>query len=540
MAEEDESLVVLPTEFNNNPTPPRRHQVNFPAFTWDYRVVNKGGPCGGFGLVATRNIKKGELVFSDSYEFMFADVQEGDVLRFDRYEKASRRSEKDIPPTFPLTRDVLTRSHGVPVLINKNKRDPSSNDNDNDNDGDDDDDDDDSHSLTITWRLEVPCMLANHSCDPNVIDDCHDAARGEAYAARDIQCGDELCYDYAFQSYDDGPCSFKCHCGAAKCRGSMIGFKALSNDEKQRLLPHVSDAVRALYEADFANGPPVTLEQSCFPPRRRSAAADSETAALPLVVPGPSYANADILIQRNHITKETAGENDYGLYAARDFHEGETVYEFWTQRWPTMEGSSMIPPVDMIFSSHLLKGDPPEGTVVRVHALECAKRDRDGQLMFSGWDLFTAHSCEPNLVYNDKGEDEDDDWHAAYAARFIRKGDQLLVDFNSIFWDRTTTTTTEWQGLLGQGSCSCGADKCRGTVKGFRFLSHEDQEELKSLSWRRNAPPHDGSKGRVIPGEALTPHVRVSWRQHSSDSAPGSLATSSSEESSSSEDEQEA
>ncbi|CAB9506053.1 Histone-lysine N-methyltransferase [Seminavis robusta] len=468
-----------------NPAP---REVNFPAFTWDYRVVN--GSC-GLGLATTRKIKKGELVFTDSYEFLFADVREGDVVRFDRFEKANRRSPKDIPAFLPLTRDVLTRTHGVPAW----KPDPEG-----------------ACGGIISWHLETPGMLINHSCDPNIVDDSHNESSGEAYAARDIRKGEELTYDYTFQYYDHGPFFEKCCCGSDKCRGQMMGFKALTEEQKKTALPYVSEAVKAMYEADTGKGLPVKRQQKTYPPR----SVPDDSKALRLVVPGPSHAMAPILM------KVEEGTGRFALYAGKDFKEGEQVYEFFTQAWPE-NGTRLI---DIVFSRKLEEGDPEENTMVRVDALEFAKRDREGVLQFSGFDLFTRHSCDPNLVYNDKDEDEDDDWHGTYAARPIQKGELLTVDFNTLLWDRT-----EWDGL-GDGICTCGALTCRGLVKGFHFLSEEAKEELKSLSWKRTAPPHpEGSKKehRVIPGDALTPHVRVSWRDFVS-GAPGSLATSSSEE----------
>jgi hypothetical protein len=446
------------------------------------------------GLVANRKIRKGELVFGDSYEFLFQDVLEGDVLRFDRHERASRKSKYQIPPTFPLTRDILTRTHGVPAV---KRTEPEG-------------------TIIVSWQLEVPGMLINHSCDPNVIDDSHDDARGEAYAARDISKGEELFYDYTFQYYDHGPFFEICLCGSQKCRGKMMGFKALSDEQKKELLPCASDAVKAMHNAEMGTGPPVKLQQ--YEPRPRLSANSDGTNALPFVVPGPSHANADINIRLD----EESGE--YCLRASRDFSEGEQVYEFWTQSWP--ENGTI--PIDMVFSRNLLPGDPPESTIVRVYAPECGRKNRYGEYIFSGWDMLTKHSCDPNLVYNDKDEDEDDDWRAAYATRPIHKGEQLSVDMNTILWDRT-----DWS-KVGDGRCRCGAPTCRGTVKGFKYLSFADQEALKMMDWRRNFPPHDmAGKKRFTPGEALVPHVRVSWREHN-ELAPDSASSdsSSSEESS--------
>jgi hypothetical protein len=59
----------------------------------------------------------------------------------------------------------------------------------------------------------------NHSCDPN----CEaDEIKGRVWiiAARDIQAGEELTYDYNLYDGDlDDPSP--CFCGACNCRGSM-------------------------------------------------------------------------------------------------------------------------------------------------------------------------------------------------------------------------------------------------------------------------------------------------------------------------------
>ena len=52
--------------------------VLYPAYTCDYRVVN--GISGGLGMVANRDIKKGEMVLSNSIEFLFADVHMVDLV----------------------------------------------------------------------------------------------------------------------------------------------------------------------------------------------------------------------------------------------------------------------------------------------------------------------------------------------------------------------------------------------------------------------------------------------------------------------------
>ena len=59
----------------------------------------------------------------------------------------------------------------------------------------------------------------NHSCDPNL------GLRGQItlVALRDIEVGEEVCFDYAMTDctpYDE----FECRCGMAACRGTVRGY----------------------------------------------------------------------------------------------------------------------------------------------------------------------------------------------------------------------------------------------------------------------------------------------------------------------------
>ncbi len=65
----------------------------------------------------------------------------------------------------------------------------------------------------------------NHGCDPN----CESTAQNKRIyveAIRTIQPGEELAYDYQIERDPDDPPNvdviFACHCGAARCRGSML------------------------------------------------------------------------------------------------------------------------------------------------------------------------------------------------------------------------------------------------------------------------------------------------------------------------------
>jgi len=435
--------------------------VLYPAYTDDYRIVK--GSRAGLGMVANRDMKKGEMVLKDSIEFLFADVQEGDNIILVGHELASLESEVPVPSRLPLTRDMLIRTHGVPVL----REDP-----------------DDPESAGIeSYRLEVPWMLLNHSCDPNVIDSSHKEPEGEAIAARDIKRGEELTYDYTHQYYDKTLHSFECLCGASNCRKLVTGFAGLSEDDKVRLWPHVSDYIKVQHTADSGNGPKTRVQHPTFPERKLSS-----PGTMRMVVPGPSCSGSEIAIRRNG--------DKFQLVATKDFDFGEKVYQFWNFIWPE-QGTVDI---DMVAASDLYDCDAPEGTVIRVTPQEHGVRDSMGRYRFSGYNMMLEHSCEPNLVYNYKDEDEEDDWRSTYAAKPIKRGDVLTVDFNTVWNDRSDVANTT-------GVCQCGAKTCRGTVMGFSHLPRKQQEELKSFSWLRISPPYEGETRLVSTGDALSPHI---------------------------------
>jgi SET domain-containing protein len=65
---------------------------------------------------------------------------------------------------------------------------------------------------------QEPADFVNHCCDPNA------GMSGQIalVAIRDIQAGEEICYDYAMSDgspYDE----FECNCGAPNCRGRVTG-----------------------------------------------------------------------------------------------------------------------------------------------------------------------------------------------------------------------------------------------------------------------------------------------------------------------------
>lgn len=86
----------------------------------------------------------------------------------------------------------------------------------------------------------------NHSCDPNA------GLSGQIalVALRDIEPGEEVCFDYAMSDttpYDE----FTCECGAANCRGRVTGndwrIPQLQERYRGRFAPHVQRRIDAQY-----------------------------------------------------------------------------------------------------------------------------------------------------------------------------------------------------------------------------------------------------------------------------------------------------
>lgn len=69
--------------------------------------------------------------------------------------------------------------------------------------------------LTPSWPTE-PAEYFNHSCDPNT----GLSGQSALVALRDIEAGEEVCFDYAM-SESHPLFEFDCQCGTARCRGRM-------------------------------------------------------------------------------------------------------------------------------------------------------------------------------------------------------------------------------------------------------------------------------------------------------------------------------
>jgi hypothetical protein len=77
----------------------------------------------------------------------------------------------------------------------------------------------------------------NHSCDPNVIVRPiynEGFPRIDVIARHDISSGKELAFDYASLEYDVTIANSPCQCGTDKCRGVIYGFKDMPDEVRGR------------------------------------------------------------------------------------------------------------------------------------------------------------------------------------------------------------------------------------------------------------------------------------------------------------------
>jgi len=102
-------------------------------------------------------------------------------------------------------------------------------------------------SMTNTsffWRF------LNHSCEANIV---FDASELTFRALRDIAVGEQLCFNYLLNEYDMAT-PFKCTCGASQCFKQIKGFRYLTDQQKEQLLPMANEHIRLLYMREAVLG----------------------------------------------------------------------------------------------------------------------------------------------------------------------------------------------------------------------------------------------------------------------------------------------
>jgi len=90
-------------------------------------------------------------------------------------------------------------------------------------------------------------VLLSHSCSPT----CGVVIRSgvtqiEVRALRPIAAGEEITVDYETFEEDVAHFGGPCRCGAASCRGRIVGYRHLPNDVKARYGEYIAEYLRIL------------------------------------------------------------------------------------------------------------------------------------------------------------------------------------------------------------------------------------------------------------------------------------------------------
>ena len=93
--------------------------------------------------------------------------------------------------------------------------------------------------------MREPARFVNHSCEPNIFERIMpDGIYG--YANQDIVNGEELGVDYRIRAHDDW--TMECFCGAKSCAGIVKGnFFSLSARLQKKYLPFAPTFIQAEY-----------------------------------------------------------------------------------------------------------------------------------------------------------------------------------------------------------------------------------------------------------------------------------------------------
>ena len=100
--------------------------------------------------------------------------------------------------------------------------------------------------------------------------------------------------------------------------------------------------------------------------------------------------------------------------------------------------------------------------------------EKDRHVCPQGVMMYFNHSCRPNakfvyesrkISYTSLDADHEVFWYVV-ATHDIKKGEDVTFDYN----------TTEYD-MAEHFQCNCAAEKCLGKIRGFKYLSIEQQKE---------------------------------------------------------------
>jgi hypothetical protein len=90
--------------------------------------------------------------------------------------------------------------------------------------------------------------MVNHSCDPNCGVRLNNGQAFDFVARQPIGAGQELTFDYAMRNFTIDHFPTMCLCGAARCRGSITGWKDLPAARKDDYDELVAPYLRTMYD----------------------------------------------------------------------------------------------------------------------------------------------------------------------------------------------------------------------------------------------------------------------------------------------------
>lgn len=152
-----------------------------------------------------------------------------------------------------------------------------------------------------------------------------------------------------------------------------------------------------------------------------------------------------------HFLEIKYGINGVGIFTKKPFKKGEVVYST----------NCFAIPINQLTKEIKIRTNIGEFTLLKdVHPSED---------FLYGWDSFLNHSCNSNIKDFDEYEIDGQTFYSKVAIRDIEEGDELFTNYNEFCYD------FDGKGIF---KCNCGNEHCQGEIKGFKYLSKENQNKI--------------------------------------------------------------
>jgi len=146
------------------------------------------------------------------------------------------------------------------------------------------------------------------------------------------------------------------------------------------------------------------------------------------------------------------GTYGLGIFTKKSFKKGEIVYST----------NCLVIPYDELNEEMKIRTNVGEFTISKY--IHCCDD------FLYGWDCFLNHNCNSNIKdLDDNVKDGQILFYSKIATRDIEEGDELLINYNHFCFD--------FDGI-GIFNCNCGCVNCPGEIKGFKYLSKDNQMKI--------------------------------------------------------------